>query len=174
MQGPRILGGLKFSSDPNLCLPGLLTRDGSTGLTTRAATNSSISRSEAGLWNTESEIALSLAECTRSLDQLGSTQCSGNNLLGHLGNLKNDLCLSEEKDEETRNRSYSLLRIANCLLDSRFQVRMLNPRGNTGYRQGRVRTRSRDILAFRRGHSGLCERGLPLLGECAGRCGAFP
>jgi len=44
-----------------LYLPGPLTRDGSTGLTTRAAPNSSISRSEADLWNTESEIALLLA-----------------------------------------------------------------------------------------------------------------
>ena len=56
MQGPRILSGLRFNSDPGLCLPGSLTRDGSTGSPARAAPNLSTSRSEAGLWNTESEI----------------------------------------------------------------------------------------------------------------------
>ena len=56
MQGPRILGGLRFSGGPELCLLGSLTRDGSTGFTARAAANFSINRSEAGLWYTESEI----------------------------------------------------------------------------------------------------------------------
>jgi len=87
---------------------GLLTRDGSTSFTTRAATNSSISRSEAGLWDTESEIALSLVECTRSHYQLGSTQLYCSNLLGRLSNLKNDLCVSEEKGEETRKQSLQI------------------------------------------------------------------
>ena len=39
-----------------ISLLGLLTRDGSTGFTARAAANISINRSEADLWDTESEI----------------------------------------------------------------------------------------------------------------------
>jgi len=108
-------------------------------------------------------------------DRLGSTQRSGSSLLEHLCSLKNEL--REQREDRQRNEKregipYSFLRTPNCLLDSRCLVRTLNRRDNIGNHWCKVRNRRRHTVAFRRGHW-LFEQGLPLLEECAGRCGAF-
>jgi len=156
MLDPRNLGGLSFNNDPKLSLQGPLTRDGSTGLTTRTATNDSIDRSEAGLWNTDSEFYQAISRVDAPTWPVGqhtpleqqSPRASGQ----PEGRL---VCERKRKAKKREGDPYSFLCIPDRLLDSSIQVHMLNPTGNTGDHRGKVRTRGRYIVmeaAFRRGH----------------------
>jgi len=80
MHGPHILGGLRFSSDPELHSLGPLTRGDSTDFTARATLTPLVAVNQT-YGTPNQKFAKSLVECTGLPDQLGSSQCLGNNLL---------------------------------------------------------------------------------------------
>ena len=144
-----------FSSDPKPCPPGSLTRDGSTELTTRAATNDSISRSEAGLWNTESEFYQAINRVQAPTWPLGQHRPVEQQSPRASGQPEGRLVYERRRKAKKREVDpYIFRRMPNCLLDSSIQFHILHPTGNTGDHLGKVRIRCRDIVktAFRRGH----------------------